>query len=84
MRLKRKSKLVSGVGINDADYEVQKYTVVSGKRKRIWICPYYITWTHMLQRCYSEKSQLKHPTYKGCTVCDEWLIFSNFKTWMEQ
>lgn len=26
----------------------------------------------------------KRPSYKGCTVCDEWLKFSNFKAWMEQ
>ncbi len=37
----------------------------------------------MLMRCYSEKYQAKAPTYAGCTVCDEWLMFSNFKGWMQ-
>lgn len=24
------------------------------------------------------------PTYEGCTVCDEWLYFSNFKKWFDE
>ena len=47
------------------------------------MCPFYQTWKSMLERCYSAKYQAKKPTYKGCTVCDEWLTFSNFKAWME-
>lgn len=80
-------KLVYGVGINDAGYAVTKYGIaeVNGVRKRrqVWICPYYRTWTAMLQRCYSKKTQERYPTYKGCTVVEEWLTFSNFKAWME-
>lgn len=63
-----------GVGINDADYMVR----VNGE-----ICPYYQRWTGMLERCYSEKYQQRFPTYKGCFVCVEWLVFSNFKSWMK-
>lgn len=76
---KRKRKKY-GVGINDADY------VVSGDRKgNAWkACPYYIVWNNMLLRCYSERYQELHQSYKGCTVCDEWHTFSNFKAWMEQ
>lgn len=37
----------------------------------------------MLRRCYSEDFLSKAPTYKGCSVCDDWLYFSNFKSWME-
>lgn len=81
-------KLVYGVGINDADYVTQKKEsvgYVDGKRKRklVWNCPYYQTWVGMLKRCYSTKYQEKRPTYKGCSVSDEWLTFSNFKNWME-
>jgi hypothetical protein len=43
----------------------------------------YLTWRSMLERCYSPKSQLIRPTYIGCSVCDEWLIFSNFKEWFD-
>ena len=38
----------------------------------------------MLERSYSEKFKEKHPTYKDVTCCEEWLTFSNFKSWMEQ
>ena len=84
MRLNKRNKLVRGVGINDADYNVSRREIVNGKYKTIWRCPFYATWSDMLVRCYSEKYHLKQPTYKGCTVCDEWLTFSNFKAWMEQ
>ena len=82
-------KLVCGVGVNNADYAVVKRETISyvnGKRKqkRVWTCPYYETWASMLSRCYSAKYQERWPSYKGCTVTDEWLTFSNFKTWMEK
>lgn len=71
-------KLVHGVGINDADYVTQKLETigyVNGKRKqkRVWICPFYRTWSNMLDRCYSFKYQERNKTYIGCTVTDEWL-----------
>lgn len=83
------SKLVYGVGVNDANYVAQrKETVgyVDGKRKQkqVWICPYYRTWADMLNRCYSAKYQERCPTYKGCAVSEEWLTFSLFKGWMEK
>ena len=79
-------KLVCGVGINDADYVVKKWETieVDGKMKKtlVWVCPFYRTWHSMLERCYSAKTQDKHPTYKGCTVSEEWKTFSNFRAWM--
>lgn len=69
-----------GVGIMDADYPVQPL-LPNGKRDR---CPYYDRWYGMIKRCYSEIELSRFPTYKGCSVCDEWLYFSNFKSWMEQ
>ncbi len=44
----------------------------------------YAVWYGMLQRCYSEKCQQKYPTYKNCTVCEEWLYYPNFKKWYEE
>ena len=41
----------------------------------------YITWHTMLERCYNLKTQEKHPSYKNCKVCDEWLNFQNFARW---
>ena len=84
VKLRKRNKLVFGVGINDADYNVYRYDYLNGKRIRVWVCPFYQTWKSMLKRCYSEKYHQEYPTYKGCSVCDEWLIFSNFKRWMEQ
>lgn len=80
-------KLVCGVGVNDADYAVQKFEeigYVNGKRKqkRVWVCHYYQIWKRMLERCYSAKTQERQPTYKGCSVSEEWLTFSVFKNWM--
>ena len=85
----RPKKLVYGVGINDADYVVQKFEqlgYVDGKKKRklVWICPYYERWAHMLARCYSAKLHERRPTYAGCAVSEEWLTFSRFKSWMEK
>lgn len=78
-----KNKLVQGVGINDADYCVHKYTLVDGKSKCVWKCPFYRVWTGILERCCSIKLHDKYPTYKGCFVSEEWKTFSNFKAWME-
>ena len=38
-------------------------------------------WLDMLMRCYSSKYQEKQPTYKGCTVCQEWWNFQVFAEW---
>ena len=84
MRKYTKRKKLCGVGINDADYNVREYAIVGGKNRIVRRCPFYVTWADMLVRCYSEKCQLKNPTYKGCSVCDEWLTFSGFKAWMEE
>jgi hypothetical protein len=62
--------LVYGVGINDVDCVTN--------------CPFYSRWTDMLARCYSERFHIANPSYKGCSVCEEWKTFSNFKKWMEQ
>ena len=40
-------------------------------------------WRSMLNRCYYEPSLNRRPTYKSCSVCKEWLIYSNFKQWLE-
>ena len=64
--MKKKNRLVCGVGINDANYVVRKETIIleNGERKRLktWICPYYRTWINMLKRCYSAKEQQRCPT----------------------
>lgn len=72
-------KLLYNKGINDAKYCV--HFVVGGKLYR---CPYYTKWQNMIRRCLSDKYKEKYPHYSDCSVCDEWLIFSIFKQWMEE
>ena len=77
------ARLVYGVGVNDSNYLVEVRKRESGKNKVVWFCPLFRKWKDMLKRCYSEKFLETKPTYRGCTVCDEWLTFSNFKSWLE-
>lgn len=44
----------------------------------------YLRWHDMMNRCYNEKFHERNPQYKGCTVCEEWLNYSNFKVWYDQ
>lgn len=70
-----------GVGINDSNYITTKYETINGKRKRVWVCPYYARWKTIIERCYSNNNP-RNVTYNKCIVCDEWLTFSNFREWM--
>jgi hypothetical protein len=70
-----KNKLVHGVGLNDYDGPVKiNYVHILS----------YDRWKQMLGRCYSDKWQTSHPTYIGCSVCEEWKIFSVFKQWFDE
>jgi len=70
-------KLVFGKGINDANY-LLSYKVDNKTQS----CPYYVVWKSMLRRCYSPLFHIKQSTYIDCSVCNSWLTFSNFKSWM--
>lgn len=80
--MRKRRRLVCGVGINDADYQVAVNEAVGHKYKQIWLCPIYAAWRNMLRRCYSKKFQEKRPTYKGCCVHPDWFRFSVFRKWM--
>lgn len=69
-------KPIFGVGINDVNYMVTRTN--NGKLE---ICPAYRVWSGMLTRVYSKKYQSKKTTYKGVSVCTEWLSFSKFREW---
>lgn len=81
-----KSKLVRGVGVNDAKYKVRESVSwrEGGKLKikSTWLCPFYEKWSNMIDRCYGESNSINRQPYKDCTVCEEWLTFSNFRSWM--
>lgn len=74
----RKRRLVYGVGINDSEYLV----TLTENNKIIDRCPFYKTWANMLSRCYCHETKKLQPVYIGCSVCEEWLVFSKFKSWM--
>lgn len=81
--MRKKSSLVCGWGINDADYPVHKTEVVNGKRKITWVCPYYVKWHSIIVRCFDPKYLSRQPTYVGCTIDPEWKYLSNFIKWVD-
>lgn len=80
--MRKKSKLLNGVGINDAAYPITIREDFGGKLKIVWACQMYQVWTSMIKRCYSEKFQARRPSYAGCSVTTEWHKFSSFRAWM--
>lgn len=68
--------MVYGKGINNAGYNINPR---GGK-----MCPYYMRWMSMIQRCYDKGALSRDTKYVGVTVCDDWLTFSKFKAWMQQ
>lgn len=88
--MRKRIKLVCGLGINDAEYQVEvrerRGLNEKGKTVRalVWICPFYKTWKNMLVRCNSKSLIQLRPSYKGCYPEATWLYFSNFKAWMEK
>ena len=63
---------VYGVGVLGAKYP----TMVNGV-----ITKEYILWNHMLERCYSNTYQKKHPTYIGCEASENFKSFEYFYEW---
>lgn len=68
--LLNKHKNVHGKGINDLEMNTKKYIS-------------YRIWSNMLGRTLSDKNKRKMPTYEDVCICDEWLIYSNFKEWFD-
>lgn len=64
---------IFGFGINDSDEALSK----GNMRNDIE----YYKWHGMLQRCYDEKFIKRNDTYTGCSVCEEWKYFTNFRDW---
>lgn len=72
--MRKRPKLVCGVGINDATEPTSRR--INGVMAH---SPCYKAWHNMLNRCYSGK----YPDYIGVSVCEEWLVYSNFKSWWD-
>lgn len=67
-------KLIYGIGICD----LNTYININKQYKS------YNSWRGMLRRCYSHEQSYKFPSYIGCSVCDEWKLYSNFKSWFDE
>lgn len=57
------------------------YEIVDGNGKQTKC---YSTWNYMMTRCYNIEYQEKYPTYKGCSVSEEWKDFDNFYDWFQE
>lgn len=40
-------------------------------------------WEFMLKRCYYDMDLQRYPTYRSCSVCDDWLYLTAFEEWVE-
>ena len=52
-----------------------------GSKNKNRISAAYAAWRNMLMRCYDETNIANQRTYKGCSVCDEFLDFQVFAEW---
>lgn len=73
-----KTRLLYGAATNDAEYQVS-YHDDEGK---LVTCPFYKRWHAMLTRVFDKGFHARHPSYAGCSVHEDWLLFSNFRAWM--
>lgn len=81
--VRKKNILAYGWGINDLDRPITRSDSINGKNKVVWRCPYYVKWKSILTRCFCVKKQEAHPTYKDCTITDEWQRLSDFVKWVD-
>ena len=68
------SPSVCGVGVIGAKHPVTINNVLTKE---------YVLWVHMLQRCYSDSSKKKRPTYEGCEVSDNFKSYEYFYEWCQ-
>lgn len=70
-------KILYGVGYIDVGKWKSRY----GKK----ISEVYLSWMHMLERCYDPEQKNKYPAYYNlCTVSKIWHSFQNFADWYDQ
>lgn len=66
---------IFGLGfIGRGEYKVKD----SGKHTKVYRC-----WYNMFMRCYNENVHKNRPTYKRCTVSEDWYCFQTFAKWYE-
>lgn len=70
-------KSLCGVGVVGVKYGT-RYKNESGENVMV---KQYNIWSHMIKRCYSDKSENKDKTYKGCTVSENFKHYEYFYEW---
>lgn len=65
-------------------YGIGYYDDGNGNTKIDRTLPSYRAWSGMLERCYSPVFLRRRPTYRGCTVCQEWQNLYKFNLWYEK
>ena len=65
---------------------VTAWKVVDGRDILLWTHPLYTRWKNILERsAWKCRSAIHHGnnavSYTDCTVCDDWLTFTNFYRW---
>lgn len=64
---------VYGVGITGNKYPIN----INGEQAKE-----YVTWLHMIRRCFSHKEKNRITAYKNVTCCNEWILYENFYEWL--
>jgi hypothetical protein len=82
--MRKKDVKLFGFGINDSETPVYLKERVNGKWRNKWVCPAYTDWYSMLRRSFSSVHKKRCQSYKEVTCCEDWLLFSNFKSWWDE
>lgn len=72
------TRMYYGVAINDMKESYKSLGMRTSE------CPINRKWRDMIRRCYDQKRKASLHPLSSCTVCDEWLVFSNFLKWAER
>lgn len=78
---KKSKQILSEIQINKPKYNIRKKICnigINDAEYSITNCPYYKKWRGIIERCSSSNR------YEDYKICDEWIYFSNFKSWMEK
>ena len=77
----KSKKIISEIQINKPKHNIRKKICnigINDAKYSITNCPYYKKWRSIIERCCSNNR------YENHMICDEWIYFSNFKSWMEE
>lgn len=85
--MKKPNAHLNGEGCIKCSYEKKRSNVLNigiydlDESSTIYDRTSYRYWYNMFLRCYGA---MKRKTYEGCSVCNEWHKFSNFKRWFDK